>query len=239
MEGPRVAVLVVAILMILPTATPPPCMGQVAPCAGKYKGGLEPSAAEMKDILKNHLAWVKDGGWGDRSLANDPRRARLCGARLMNADLSRADLVSADLRDTDFIGANLSGANLISADLTDALLIFADLQGADLMAAHLSGAKLNGADLSGAYLDFDPDYPPKALDTFAAQNLQLVRFHYEPAGLVRLRAEFESLGLRTQQAQLTYAIRRAELNVKNLKDHNYVHNRSERVFNTVFFDWPC
>jgi hypothetical protein len=31
-------------------------------CNGKYKGGLKPTDAELKEILKQHAAWLKDGG---------------------------------------------------------------------------------------------------------------------------------------------------------------------------------
>jgi hypothetical protein len=61
--------------------------------------------------------------------------------------------------------------------------------------------------------------------------------------------------MRTQEIELAYAIRCSELNRKqriHLTGDNkllvakfertigpYVHNWSERAFNTVFFDWTC
>ena len=44
--------------------------------------------------------------------------------------------------------------------------------------------------------------------------------------------------MRTQEAQLTYAIRRSELDRK-IDDEHYLHSWSERAMNTVFFDWTC
>jgi len=49
---------------------------------------------------------------------------------------------------------------------------------------------------------------------YTARNFQLVKFGDQPAGLVKLRGEFKDLGLRTQENQLTNAIRRSELNRK-------------------------
>jgi len=94
----------------------------------------------------------------DPEVANDPRRANLCGAHLSvvplrGTDLSGADLSGADLGGVILIYADLDGANLISADLVDgADLIGANLDGAQLGNAHLDGAYLNGAHLNGAHL---------------------------------------------------------------------------------------
>jgi len=103
----------------------------------------------------------------------------------------------------------------------------------------LSGADLNHSDLNGAYLDLDPDSVPKATEVYNAQNLWLVRFHDDQAGLVKLRSEFKDLGLRAQESQLTYAIRRSELSRKDDDSGDYVHSWSERALNTVLFDWTC
>jgi hypothetical protein len=62
---------------------------------GKCKGGLKPTDSELKEILKQHAAWVKDDGPFIARLANDPRRANFCEANLDRADLSGADLGNA------------------------------------------------------------------------------------------------------------------------------------------------
>jgi hypothetical protein len=248
-------------------------------------------------------------------IANDPRRANLCGADLSVAPLAGANLAGANLAGAELYaahleganlkaaqlegahlyaahlaGANLEGANLYAAhlnfahlnaaNLNFAYLNFAHLEGANLDAAHLSeaylseahlnaahlegadldfthleGADLNDAhlesadlrnvDLAKTYLDFDSDKLPKISPGIAsAHNLQLVTFHDEPAALVKLRKEFRDLGLRTQENQLTYAIRRTELYRKKTDLYGkptkeFLHTRSERVFNTVAFDWTC
>ena len=100
------------------------------------------------------------------------------------------------------------------------------------------------ANVADADFDFDPESPPKAVPGIStALNLQLVKFSDQPAGLVKLRGEFKNLGLRTQENQITYAIRRSELYQK-IKETDgsegpYVHRWFERAINTVFFDWTC
>lgn len=135
--------------------------------------------------------------------------------------------------------ANLTGTHLNEADLSDAHLNKTDLTG-----AHLGGADLEHADLTGAYLDFDPESLPKVFPGIStAQNLYLVKFYNQPAGLVKLRKEFKDLGLRLQENQLTYAIKRSELNRRELGygrfNGPYIHSWAERAFNTIFFDWTC
>jgi hypothetical protein len=271
MARSRIALIVVSVVLIFQAAsvaaTPPP---QIAPpgaavpvCNGKYKGGLKPSPAELAEILKQHAAWLKNKFLYlyDPKLANDPRRANLCGAYLIGADLTGvhldgADLTGADLDGANLLGATLKGADLNHADLKGAALDFADLddailkdahltgatlyyaalEGADLTRAHLSGADMSLANVADTDFDFDPDSPPKMVPgIYTARNLQLVKFNDQTAGLVKLRGAFKDLGLRTQESQLTYAIRRSEPNRK-LYDGQYVHSWSERALNTVFFD---
>ena len=88
---------------------------------------------ELKQILDNHLLWLKCEG-GER------------------ANLSRADLADADLADANLTGANLSRANLTGANLSRANLTGANLADADLADAYLDGADLSRANLSRADL---------------------------------------------------------------------------------------
>ena len=53
-----------------------------AQCDGPFKGHIKPSPAKLAEILKQHAAWVKDGGLWRLQFADDPRRAILCGADL-------------------------------------------------------------------------------------------------------------------------------------------------------------
>jgi hypothetical protein len=280
-------------------------------CNGKYKGGLKPTDADLKEILQKHDAWVMQMGPFTPSdkpeVGGDTRRVNLCGAdlsdlKLTNRFLDGANLQEADLTDADLSGASLSyanlidaqlgeanltkvnfeesnlsgaflryadlsGANLAEANLTGAIVYDMDLPGADLTEANLTNADLSGSDLTGvdlfrakmknadlsdadlanAYLDFDSEALPKITpDIASAQHLDSVRFDYDPAALVHLRKQFKDLGLRTQAAQLTYAIRRSELERKRDDrepdgelTERFVHGRAERFFNTVFFDWTC
>jgi uncharacterized protein YjbI with pentapeptide repeats len=86
---------------------------------------------ELKKILSDHKAWLKNKGgkW----------------ANLIGADLSGADLSGADLRRAYLRRAHLSGADLRGADLRGANLRGANLSNADLRGAHLRGADLSGA----------------------------------------------------------------------------------------------
>jgi Pentapeptide repeats (8 copies) len=175
--------------------------------------------------------------------------ADLSGENLERADLGEANLSGANLAETNLDGAHLEHANLTLAHLHDAHLNGAHLNGADLTLAHLTGAHLTGAQLDSADLsdanvadadlDFDPDSPPKVFPgIYTARNLPLIKFSDQPVALVKLRGEFKGMGLRTQESQLTYAIRRSELNRKG-ENEDYVHSWFERAFNTVFFDWTC
>jgi hypothetical protein len=152
---------------------------------------------------------------------------------LAKSKLFVADLTNADLSDTDLTKTHLLGANLERADLT----------GADLTGAHLHGADLSSADVASADFDFDSDSPAKVVPgIYTARHLQLVTFYESPAGLVKLRGEFKELGMRTQEALVTYAIRRSELNRRKIPGYHYgpyVHGRLERAMTTMFFDWTC
>jgi hypothetical protein len=194
------------------------CLGEMPSCIGKYKE-VAPSTAELKQILKQHDAWMNSVLYPD-----DRRRANLCGAILMQAHLAGANLFYANLAEANLIDANLSHANLADANLADANLAEANLSHANLGAANLSGAKLwganlaaadlfyanlsaaelGGANLAGAYLDFDPETLPKVVPGISnARNIELVKFHEQAAGLVKLRKQLKDYGLRSQESQLT------------------------------------
>src|SRR6516164_4730332 len=144
MKHSRIALIIIGVLLTAQAATPRPCIGQE--CTGRYKGKA-PSSAELQEILKQHGVWVKVFPYAqyhlyDPKVANDPRRANLCGANLASAGLNRASLA----------GANLDGANFSQANLDGAYLDFANLSGAYLDGAHLIGADLSRANLTYADL---------------------------------------------------------------------------------------
>jgi Pentapeptide repeats (8 copies) len=131
-------------------------------------------------------------------------------------------------------------ANLCEADLSGASLAATDLKSANLTGADLTGAHLSDADLTDAVFDIDLNSLPMVVPgIYAARNLKLVKFNDQQAEavLVKLRSELKELGLRTQENQLTCAIRRSELNRK--EGGIFVHSRFERTINRSAFDWTC
>jgi uncharacterized protein YjbI with pentapeptide repeats len=202
------------------------------------------SDAELNcvDLRYAHLYFANLSGTylnGTNLTHADLSGADLGGSHLRDANLNDADLSGAHLGGGLTRGADLSDAHLERADLNDADLYGVDLSDADLKDAHLEHADLAMANVATAYLDCDPDSLPRVVPgLYNAQNLHLVKFHDQPAALVKLRSQFKDLGLRTQENQLTYAIRRSELSRKN-SNGSYAHTWSERAFNTVSFDWTC
>jgi hypothetical protein len=65
--------IVIAALLIAQAATPSCCSGYEVNCTGQYKG-LTPSKRQLKEILKRHRTWLKEGR---RLNFNDPKRANL------------------------------------------------------------------------------------------------------------------------------------------------------------------
>lgn len=109
----RIALLVIGVAPLaqaspvaatLAPVAAPSAVAAVPVCNRKFKGGLEPSPAELAEILKQHAAWLKDGGRDNPKLADDPRRANLCGADLHGAALVKAKLGGADLEYADLHG---------------------------------------------------------------------------------------------------------------------------------------
>ena len=183
--------------------------------------------------------------------------AHLTGANLSGSNLSHAQLPGVDLSAANLSIANLTGANLSNANLTGAHLVGANLSGVGFTRANLAGAqlglaKLKGAGLSFAHLEgavFDvlPDSLPDPIGLSFAEGLESVKFSWSPVGLVKLRNQFRDLGLRTQERQLTCAIRRSELRrtrwvFSGLFDPPRsvpLHGRVEQWMNYVFFDLTC
>ena len=67
---------------------------------------------ELKQVLENHMHWIKEDCDGWEEMRADLSRANLSGANLYGANLSGANLY----------GANLSRANLPRADIDIALI---------------------------------------------------------------------------------------------------------------------
>jgi uncharacterized protein YjbI with pentapeptide repeats len=176
MKPAHLVLLAIGFVLLAQAIKPLNCFGdETKPeCKGKFKG-RKPTDAELNEVLKEHKAWWTDyhnrtgmmmGDWAIFQLpnvANDPRRANLCGADLQDAKiLDHANLAGADLAGAFLGGTNLSstdlefaflpGAFLYRAKLAGAHLSFADLRGAFLSSANLAHADLIDVDLAGAYL---------------------------------------------------------------------------------------
>jgi len=177
--------------------------------------------------------------------------ANLAGAHLGRAILAGAMLQGAMLKDADLTSALLEAANLTNAELKDANLknaelVNANLKNADLTNAKLEGANLEGANVTGADFDLLPGSLPDPLSLSSAEGLQFVQFNKEPAGLVKLRSEFKDSGLRKQESQLTYVIRRCELRRLVRRGSRLLpgeavplHGPVEQWVNYVLFDLTC
>src|SRR4030067_437819 len=81
---------------------------------------------DIKEILKKHLAWLRNEENGKRAVLTD---AILTGAVLADADLRAAVLTNADPAGSVLRGADLRGAVLTRTFLTDADLTDTDLGG--------------------------------------------------------------------------------------------------------------
>jgi Pentapeptide repeats (8 copies) len=170
--------------------------------------------------------------------------AYLQGAQLKGAHLEGAYLGFAHLEKAELDGAHLQGAHLEGAQLDNAHLEGADLEGAELYRAYLKQVSLDWANVAGADFNLLPDSLPDVLSLYTVQNLNLVKFSDLPAGLVKLRSALKDLGLRSQENQLTCAIRRSELKrkyngVERSRRNEFVHDKFERGVNYVFFDLTC
>jgi uncharacterized protein YjbI with pentapeptide repeats len=174
--------------------------------------------------------------------------AHLAGAALGEADLSeayapgadftKANLASANLAEAFLRGANFEGAYLWRAslpgamlyraifrnarlretDLTGANLSRADLAEANLMETDLTGVNLRWADLSGAL--FEPKGIPEARDLFGAEGLATLYWFRSPEGLLLLQVAFMEAGMRQQEREVTYALKRSERRAMGCRKHN-------------------
>lgn len=150
MKHRHLALLVLELVLIAQVADLKNCFGGEAKpeCNGKFKD-RKPTDAELKEVLRQHAAWLTDNSpfpdLNDAKVANDPRRANLCGADLDGADLSSKDLSGADLTDVKLDQANLISANLPRANLSNAKLTRMNLGGASFCGANLSGASFRSS----------------------------------------------------------------------------------------------
>jgi uncharacterized protein YjbI with pentapeptide repeats len=182
----------------------------------------------------------------------DLRRADLGGARLVRADLGRANLedakldsttsdddrgvtvlLEANLREANLRRASLVGVRLTDVDLTGANLYEATLRHARLVGVRLKDADVRRADLDEAIVELEPGSLPVAHSVALAQNLSGMRYERSPGSLIELREMFQKDGLRTQEREVTFAIR----HTRNLQQwHEGPLGMIESLFNWLLFD---
>jgi len=130
------------------------------------------------------------------------RDAKFRNAGLQNTNLARAQLFGADLD-----GAFLSGTRLSGAMLTGA-----SLRGINLFASNLEGTSLGGVDLFGVVFNPTPQFIGRLKEELnsisRAKNLGMMTFNIDSGPLEELRRLFKENGYRTQELEITYAIRR-------------------------------
>ena len=175
-----------------------------------------------------------------REAKQDPRRANLCGAilrslnlsgvRLSGANLSAADLRDADLTGADLWGANLSyilatdaifskayintgsleGASLRAAKFDNVILAYVNLRESVLLDTNLERANVGQADFARAIYEAELGALPHLSSLVTVKNLAHLKFDRSPHALVELRQAFRNAGLRSQERQVTYAIKHNE-----------------------------
>ncbi len=94
------------------------------------------------------------------------------------------------------------------ANLTQAKLINADLRGAELTEADLTGAIMLQTNLTGIAFNPKVGTLPDIAFIAYAHGLSSLRFTRSPISLIELREAFKKSGLRQQEREITFAIRR-------------------------------
>lgn len=197
------------------------------PCNSRYKNGSRPTKEELSKILQEHLKWIQNPRDGHRAnLCNadlkgiDLSNANLHGANLDRANLTEASLSHADLTNTFLSNANLTKASLAVTNFSSSQLFFANLTGASLIRTNFNKAILVQSNLKDAKI-FWPDFyltifelapgslPPTYL-MISAKNLSTMRYISSPLALQELREAFRKAGMRQQEREVTYAIKRNE-----------------------------
>jgi hypothetical protein len=172
-----------------------------------------PTATALAKILEANDTWILTGGTaGEWTLLCE---ADLSGMNLQGAQLSGAILWRAALLGTQLQGARLWGASLV---------------GADLRFAKLSGAILWGANLTSVVFEPEPGSLPYIPSLASAKGLSQLTYYHTPLALVELREALKKAGMRQQEREVTYAIKRAERRRAGWM---------EKTLNLLLFEFPC
>lgn len=187
---------------------------------GKLRDGTVITKEDLDKIVTGHKKWIEtDGKEGQRA---DLERADLTRASLTKASLTKANLWEANLTNAQLGEANLSKAYLQGANLSGANLSSTNLSEANLSSIHLDrsvilkDANLQGAKLWNVILSGNITYEPKSerlpyIPSMATVwGLSSLTFEVSSHGLVELREAFKKAGLRRQEREITYALKRTE-----------------------------
>ena len=168
------------------------------------------------------------------------RKAKLAGATLTGGNLSGAHLHEADLsrvnaRGAEFDDAEMPKTTLFFTVLADAGLRRVNLREADLRHADLRNAELLTVRLGGSIFEPDPESVREAKWLHSTVDLPELTFRETPTALVVLRDELKKKGLRDQERQVTYALKRSQ---DRRAWHNGGWGKIESGFSWLAFDLP-
>jgi uncharacterized protein YjbI with pentapeptide repeats len=166
--------------------------------------------------------------------------AKLTGANLTNANMWASNLTNADLSDADLTGAdlsdaNLSNANLTKANLTNANLGLSNLTDAQMIETNLSGTVLKSATINGVI--FEPaSIPTNAFGFSGTTGLSKLKYKNSRHGLVALRELFQKSGMREQEREVTYAVKRGDR--LWFWEQDNIGYKIDSIFNLILFELP-
>jgi uncharacterized protein YjbI with pentapeptide repeats len=200
--------------------------------------GANLKEADLNGAHKEYLKAEGTGGKKANLTGANLNCAKLVDAILSKAHLQNAILIGADLTDAHLTGAYLTGADLTGANLSKADLSEANLSNAVLEKADLTRANLSATNLSQVVFDVKPGSVPTIHNIAFARNLSELRYKKSPVALVRLRQRFKKDGFRTQEREITYAIRRTERQILWNRGPS-IFERLESLFNYMFFELTC
>lgn len=199
---------------------------------GQLGDGTKITREELGKIIEEHQKWIVTNG--DKGQKADLSMADLRMADLSMKNLRKANLVKADLRETDLREADLSFANLTETDLS-----FANLIQANLYEANLSNAKLSLSHLSEANFAIKPKSLPYIPSIASANGLSKLRYGPSTHALVELRKAFKEAGLRTQEREITYALKYGQRRELCCSFGSTIWAKLESLIYLIFFEWTC
>lgn len=124
--------------------------------------------------------------------------AVLIGANIENTNASNSDFSFSDMRNAKIIDTVLSGANLESVDMRNAVI---------------RNSNLDRANLKNVIFELSLDSDLSTTRINQVKNLKDLRFVESPHSLIELRNKYKKEGLRTEERDVTYAIKHREMEI--------------------------